>query len=593
MATRYRQRLENWLSQERGAIAKEWGGRISIALVYPNRYFVAMSNLGFQTVYRLFNQLDQVVCERFFLPESEDLPQAAARAGPLSLESRRPLKDFHIVAFSVAFENDFPNLVHLLHLGNLNVETSRRRPGDPLVVAGGVAAFLNPEPIAPFVDLVLLGEAEPVVETFVSAWEEADSAGLSGDERLLHLAGRVPGAYAPSLYRPEYRGDGTLAALVPTVSSLPPAIRAQAASFQGAEPAARSAILTPHTEFAETTLVEIGRGCGRACRFCAAGFVYRPVRFRSQDAVARAALGSHLPGGKVGLVSAAVSDHPEIEAICLDLRRAGASLTVSSLRADSLTPTLLRALRESGLRTVAIAPEAGSDRLRRVINKDLTEEEILEAVTAVADAGIPNVRLYFMIGLPTETEEDVAGIIRLVKGIKHRLLTVGRGRGRLGTITVSVSSFVPKPATPFQWCAFGDLNMLKQRIKRLKRGLGSVPNVRVHADVPKWAYLQALLARGDRRLAPLLVAVVEGGGSWARAMKRVNVNPEFYVYRERAQEEVFPWDFIDHGVRRDFLWSEYEEALAGRLTPPCEPERCRRCGVCGPTPLPDRLTSLK
>jgi radical SAM superfamily enzyme YgiQ (UPF0313 family) len=572
-------------------MGKRWGGRIPIALVYPNRYFVAMSNLGFQTVYRLFNQLDHVVCERFFLPEPEDLPQAAAGAGPLSLESRRPLKDFRIVAFSVAFENDFPHLIHLLRLGNLSLDASRRRQDDPLVVAGGVAAFLNPEPIAAFVDLVLLGEAEPMLETFVSAWEEADSAGLPREERLIHLAGRVPGAYAPSLYRPEYHSDGTLAAFIPLVPSLPPAIRAQAASFQGAEPAARSAVLTPHTEFSETTLVEIGRGCGRACRFCAAGFVYRPVRFQGRDAVTRAALGSHLPGGRVGLVSAAVSDHPEIEAICLELRRAGAPLAVSSLRADSLNPTLLDALRESGLRTLAIAPEAGSDRLRRVLNKDLTEDEILDAVTAVADAGIPNVRLYFMVGLPTETEEDVAGIIQLVKGIKHRLLTAGRGRGRLGTITLSLNSFVPKPATPFQWCPFGDLDVLKRRIKKVKRGLGSVANVRIHADVPRWAYLQALLARGDRRIAPLLTAVVESGGTWAQAMKRVNVNPGFYVYRERAKEEIFPWDFIDHGVRRDYLWSEYEQALAGRLTPPCEPEHCNRCGVCGATPQMDFLRS--
>jgi radical SAM superfamily enzyme YgiQ (UPF0313 family) len=589
MATRYRQRLQEWLSQERGIMGKGWAGRIPIALVYPNRYFVAMSNLGFQTVYRLFNQLDHVVCERFFLPEPEDLMRAGA--GVLSLESRRPLKDFRIVAFSVAFENDFPHLVHLLRLGNLSLDASRRRQDDPLVVAGGVAAFLNPEPIAPFVDLVLLGEAEPMLKAFVSTWEEAESAGISREERLIHLARRVPGAYAPSLYQPEYNPDGTLAASVPLVSALPLAIRAQTAVFQGAETVPRSAVLTPHTEFAETTLVEIGRGCGRACRFCAAGFLYRPVRFQARDAVTRAALENHLPAGKVGLVSAAVSDHPEIEAICLELRRAGSPLAVSSLRADSLTPTLLHSLRESGLRTLAIAPEAGSDRLRRVINKHLTEDEILDAVTAVADAGIPNVRLYFMIGLPTETEEDIAGILKLVKGIKHRQLTVGRGRGRLGTITVSVNSFVPKPATPFQWCPFGDLKVLKQRIRKLKRGLGSVANVRVHADVPRWAYLQALLARGDRRLAPLLTAVVESGGTWARAMKMVNVNPEFYVYRERPKDELFPWDFIDHGVRRDYLWSEYEQALAGRLTPFCEPEHCSRCGVCGPTPRTDSLGS--
>ena len=584
MATKYRQRLKNWLADEHGAVVKSWGGRIPIALVYPNRYFVAMSNLGFQTVYRLFNRLDHVVCERFFLPEPEEIQAVASGRGPLSLESQRPLRNFRIVAFSVAFENDFPHLVHLLHLGNLSPASSRRHQDEPLVVAGGVAAFLNPEPIAPFVDLVLLGEAEPTLKTFISTWEEADAAGLSREEVLAFLASRVPGAYAPALYRPEYHPDGTLAAFVPLLSSLPARVRAQSASLDREEPA-QTLVFTRHTEFAETVLVEVGRGCGRGCRFCAAGFVYRPIRFQRSDRILGSIRGSRAAGGKIGLVSAAVSDHPEIEAVCLEIRRTGASLTLSSLRADSITPALLGTLRDSGLRTVALAPEAGSDRLRRVINKNLAEEQILDAVTVVADSGIPNVRLYFMIGLPSETEEDIAAIIQLVKRIKHRQLVIGRGRGRLGTITVSVNSFVPKPATPFQWAPFCDLDLLKRWIKKIKRGLGSVANVRVHADVPRWAHIQALLSRGDRRLAPLLTAVVENGGNWAQAIKRVNVNPEFYLYRERGKDELFPWDFIDHRVSRDYLWEEWEKARAGKVTSACDPEHCCRCGVCSATPL--------
>jgi radical SAM superfamily enzyme YgiQ (UPF0313 family) len=587
MATTYRQRLKNWLAQERGAVRKAWGGRIPIALVYPNRYFVAMSNLGFQTVYRLFNRLDHVVCERVFLPEPGEIQAVASGSGPLSLESQRPLRDFAIVAFSVAFENDFPHLLHLLHLGNLSPAPSRRHQDDPLVVAGGIAAFLNPEPIAPFVELVLLGEAEPMLEAFIAAWEEANTAGLPREELLSFIANRVPGAYAPSLFRPEYHQDGTLAAFVPTLASLPARVRVQSASLDREGPA-QTLVFSSHTEFAETMLVEVGRGCGRGCRFCAAGFVYRPVRFQRPERVLSSVLEARVVRGKVGLVSTAVSDHPEIEAMCLELRRAGASLTLSSLRADSLTAALLGTLRDSGLQTVALAPEAGSDRLRRVINKNLTEEQILEAVTAVADSGIPNVRLYFMIGLPTETEEDIAAIVQLVKKIKHRQLVIGRGRGRLGTITVSVNSFVPKPATPFQWVPFCDLDLLKRRIKKIKRGLGSVANIRVHADVPRWAYIQAFLSRGDRRLAPLLAAVVENGGNWAQAMKRVNVNPEFYLYRERGKDELFPWDFIDHGVSRDYLWEELEKALAGKVTPACDPEHCCRCGVCSAIALPAR-----
>jgi radical SAM superfamily enzyme YgiQ (UPF0313 family) len=327
-------------------------------------------------------------------------------------------------------------------------------------------------------------------------------------------------------------------------------------------------------------LVEIGRGCGRGCRFCAAGFIYRPVRYQQGNEVIRTALEDSLPEGKVGLLGAAVSDHPDIDAICLQLRQAGTMLSVSSLRADTVTPSMLEALHDSGLKTVAIAPEAGSERLRQTINKNLTEEQILDAVAAVIGAGILNLRFYFMVGLPTETEEDEAAIVQLVKRIKHQQLAIGRGQKRLGNLTLSLNSFVPKPFTPFQWVPFCDLPVLKNRIKRIKRALGGIANVRVHADVPRWAYIQALLSRGDRRLAPLLETVSNYSGNWPKAIKTVNVNPDFYVYRERGREELLPWDFIDHGVSKDYLWQEYQQALAGQTTEPCDPEECRRCGVC-------------
>jgi radical SAM superfamily enzyme YgiQ (UPF0313 family) len=294
----------------------------------------------------------------------------------------------------------------------------------------------------------------------------------------------------------------------------------------------------------------------------------------------RVALNSSADGRKIGLLSSAVSDHPDIDAICSQLRQAGTRLSVSSLRADSVTSATLNALHESGLQTVAIAPEAGSERLRQVINKNLTEEQIIHTVAAVISAGIPNLRLYFIIGLPTETDDDVAAIIQLVKRVKHTQLVIGRGKKRLGTITLSVSSFVPKPFTPFQWEQFCDLSMLKRKMKKLKRGLGAVANVRVHADVPRWAYIQALLSRGDRKLAHLLATVPQRNGNWTRALRTVNVNPEFYVYRQRERDELFPWDFIDHGVTKEYLWHEYQQALKGRTTDPCDPEECKRCGVC-------------
>jgi len=581
MSWQLQRRLKQWLADETGTVIKDWGGKIPVALVYPNRYFLGMSNLGFQTVYHRLNRLPNVVCERLFLPESEDISAASSGPGPLSVESQRPMADFHIVAFSLAFENDFTNLVHLLQLGKLSLYSSRRHQHEPLVVAGGVATFLNPEPIAPFIDIFLLGEAENLLEDFISAWEKILDDDLSREEQLAYIAKRVSSAYVPSYFRVENGSDGRLISFEPLID-IPKKIPARPASLQSEDPIS-SVITTPHTEFPDTVLVEIGRGCGRGCRFCAAGFVYRPVRHRQGDKVVQAALNRSPEGGKIGLLSSAVSDHPDIDAICLQLRKAGTSLSVSSLRADSVTPTMLDALSQSGLQTVTLAPEAGSERLRQVINKNLTEKQILDSVTAVVSAGILNLRLYFMIGLPTETEEDVAAIIQLVKRIKHEQLVIGRGQKRLGTITLSVNSFVPKPFTPFQWVPFCDLSVLKQRIKKLKRGLGAVANVKVHADVPRWAYIQSVLSRGDRQLAPLLAILGQQKSNWSEATKAINVNPEFYVYREREREELLPWDFIDHGLSKDYLWNEYQAALAGETTPPCDPGNCVTCGVCGET----------
>jgi radical SAM superfamily enzyme YgiQ (UPF0313 family) len=578
MSWQLRRRSQQWLADETGTITKDWGGKIPIALVYPNRYFLGMSNLGFQTVYHRLNRLPNVVCERVFLPESEDMAAANSGTGPLSVETQRPLADFQIVAFSVAFENDYANLVHLLQLGKLNPQSSRRHQHEPLVVAGGVATFLNPEPIAPFIDIFLLGEAENLLDEFINTWQELQQNDASREEQLTYIAERVSGAYAPSLFSVENDGHGRLTSFEPRID-IPRKIPVRAAAIDGEVPLT-SLISTPHTEFADTTLVEIGRGCGRGCRFCAAGFVYRPVRYQRGNEVVQTALEGFQPDSKVGLLSSAVSDHPDIDAICLQLRQAGARLSVSSLRADSVTPAMLEALYESGLQTVAIAPEAGSERLRQAINKDLTEEQILSAVSAIIGAGILNLRLYFMVGLPTETEEDVAAIIQLVKSIKHQQLVIARGKKRLGTLTLSVNSFVPKPFTPFQWVPFFDLSVLKNRIKKIKRALGRVANVRVHADVPRWAYIQALLSRGDRRLAPLLTTVSKNGGNWPKAIKTVNINPDFYVYRERDREELFPWDFIDHGVSKDYLWHEYQQALAGNTTDSCDPTECKICGVC-------------
>ncbi len=347
---------------------------------------------------------------------------------------------------------------------------------------------------------------------------------------------------------------------------------------EGTGSVTHSRILAPRSEWGEMFLVELGRGCSRGCRFCAAGFVYRPPRDRSSAEILPAVDQGLKQGRRIGLVGAAVSDHPAILEVCRHIVTAGMQVGIGSLRADSLDAELAGLLAQGGVKTVALAPEAGSERLRRVINKGLTEEDLARAAAALVQAGIDQLRLYFMVGLPTETLEDVRDIVRLTKRLQHQVRKETRG-GKFRQLTLSVASFVPKPWTPFQWVPLAEVKALKERQKLIRQELSGVKEVRVHTDLPKWAYTQALISRGDRRVGDMLLLAHRRG--WPQALRDSPVNPDFFVYRERAPEEVFPWDFLDHGLKKEYLWEEYQLALAGRQSPPCRPEVCRRCGVCG------------
>jgi radical SAM superfamily enzyme YgiQ (UPF0313 family) len=387
----------------------------------------------------------------------------------------------------------------------------------------------------------------------------------------------------PAFYRPSYRSDGSIEAFTP-LADVPARIR-RVFLPDLSKTATCSAVVTPHAAFGRTYLIETGRGCPHGCRFCSAGYIYRPPRFRPPALLEESLQRGAAVSDRIGLVGAAVSDLPEIAALCSGLRDKGVRISFSSLRADALTPELIAVLQQSQVKTATIAPDAGSERMRRVINKGIDEASILAAAETLVAAGIPNLKLYFMVGLPTETAADVAAIVALCRRIKHRFLSSSRSRGRIGELTVSLNSFVPKPATPFQWFGMDEVPTLKTKIRQVREGLKKVPNVRVHADLPRWAFLQALLSRGDRRVAQLLAAAAENGWNWPQTFKQSVLNAGFYVTRERPLAELLPWDFIDHGVRKEFLKEEYRRALAARASPDCPMDTaCSRCGACNRPP---------
>jgi radical SAM superfamily enzyme YgiQ (UPF0313 family) len=553
------------LEDETGYSRKEWGAHFRVCLVFPNAYRTGMSNLGFQTVYEIVNRLPAFLCERAFLPSPDERGQA--RAGgmqPLSVESGRPLRDFDIVAFSVPFENDYPNILSILEAARIPLLAAERQPEHPLVVGGGVAFTLNPEPTADFFDLYLLGEGESLIPRFLEAFAEAAAAGLPRREFLAEVQRGLPGAYVPRLYRPDYGPDTLLRGHEPLDASLPRVIRTgHEDSLEGF--LTQQVISAARTEFGGMHLAEVNRGCGRGCRFCAAGHLYRPPRFRSLQALEPAFARGIAAGRKIGLLGTAVSDHPQFREICRRILDQEGRFAISSLRADRIDEEAATLLARAGAETVSLAPEAGSQRLRDVIRKGIVEEDLLLAAESLLGQGIANLRLYFMVGLPTETDDDIDAIVRLVKKVKHHISKSSEGKRRFRLITVSVNQFIPKPATPFQWLPLEDIRSVKGKIARLKAALQREGAVKVLHDLPKWNYVQALLSLGDRRVGSILLAVHRREGNWSQALKETSLNPDFFVYRQKSFAEFLPWDFIDHGTDRTRLWQECQAALGAGL----------------------------
>jgi radical SAM superfamily enzyme YgiQ (UPF0313 family) len=539
---RLEEKIDSLLSKEEGTVYKDPGGKTNIVLVYPNTYHVGMSNLGFQGIYGLLNSMHDVVCERAFLPDAGDMEEYVRTNTELfSMESKRPLNRFDIVAFSLSFENDYPNILKILQLAKLPLRSSERDAHHPLLIAGGVCVFFNPEPVAGFFDVCFIGEADEMLPEFIQTYKSVPARNA-----MLREIVNIDGIYVPQFFSVAYNPDGIITQQR-SEGNVPGKVRRRCLKTLSAMKLTTS-IVTPETEFSDMYLIEAMRGCPWSCRFCVTGRIYNPPRKKALQDIEHEIQTALTRTKRIGLIGPSLSDYPFIKEV---LKIPEVDFSITSLRASGKSAEIIGLMK--GHKSVSIAPEAGTERLRKVIRKKVSEEDILAASEHLFSAGIETLRLYFMVGLPTETRHDIQGIIDLTEKIR-------KGSAK-GNITLSISTFVPKPCTPFQWHPMEYLAEVKERLKMIKSSLKNLRGVRVFHDVPKYAYMQGLFALGNRRVSGVIERMLTVQ-DWMKAAEAAGVNKDFFIFRQKQLSEIFPWEFIDTGIEKEALWAEYQEALA-------------------------------
>ena len=572
MSWNLQKEIKEILATEIGTQIFAPGRRTPVAFLYPNTYHLGMSNLGLHILYQILNR-DGWACERVFLPEERKREEyVKTKTALFSMETQRPLADFPYICATLSFEMDYLNFLIQLQMGHIKLLSEERGEKDPFVIIGGPCATFNPEPLADFADFVVIGEGEETLPKLLRLLEQLRMEKKTRKEKLL-AAAQLSGVYVPQFYAPKYDETGSVTGME-RLETVPEKISRQWVKDLDAYPHT-SAIVSPYTEFANMFIVEVARGCGRHCRFCMAGYCFRRPRNRNLDLLLQDIRQRPEQTSKVGLMGAAVSDYPDMEPLTRTLAEEQIPFSCASLRADSLDLPLVEALAGSGQRTMTVAPEAGSVRMRAAINKGITEEHIYQAMEYAARAGMPNIKLYFMIGLPGEADDDINEMIELVHRVRSRMDELGHK----GDLILSVNAFIPKPFTPYQWSPLEDIKVLKRRVKMLQNGFKKDKRIRLLTESLKETVLQAVLARGNRQIGNVLLWAAENRTGLKEAFLFHQMRTEEMACREIRTEEILPWDHLDMGVTKAYLLKEMKNSQEGKFTPGCF-EGCKRCGVC-------------